>query len=383
VRLPGFDLDKELNMAVRQKSGHQASDFDWEHFLRQWSREMIESIGDEWSKLPLKVKKSGWLGYAGATEEQISAAEARIGMALPPSYRSFLKVSNGWRQTTPFIHKIWSLQEIEWFAVRHHLWIEAFSEKLGYLSSEGVSAISDEEYFVYGDEQDCSRLRIEYLSTALEISKRGEGAIYLLNPQVINSEGEWEAWFFGDWLPGSDRYPSFQAMMQAEYKNFLELREVIETSTIPIGVPTIIPKPDPRLFAEEPVTLEISQLRVHSFSSKKPIIFDKAHLLFPDAIQQGEPFTLEVAMHVVTQANLAEQPLVYRAQCVAYHLATHTHTLLGDISLDLPGDRIFHTTLFPNVTLPQPGMYRLKVWVMLENISALPSYFQVPMLQVV
>jgi hypothetical protein len=173
--------------------------------------------------------------------------------------------------------------------------------------------------------------------------------------------------------------------MQAEYKNFLELKEVIKVSTISIGVPLVVPQPLPVLHQEikEPVMLEICQLRVHSFYSAKPMVFDEAHLLFSGAVQQGEAFTLEVSMKVMTQANLGEQPLAYRAQCVAYHLATRTHTPLGDITLDLPADQVFHTTFFPKVTLPQPGMYRLKVWVMLENISALPSYFKVPMLQVV
>ena len=77
----------------------------------------------------------------------------------------------------------------------------------------------------YGEAQDCSKLRIEYLQTTLEISQKGDSAIYLLNPEVITTEGEWEAWFFADWLPGADRYSSFCDMMQAEYTNFLELRE--------------------------------------------------------------------------------------------------------------------------------------------------------------
>jgi SMI1 / KNR4 family (SUKH-1) len=366
------------------------SAFDWESFLRRWSQEVIEAIGDERGKLPIKVMKSGWLGYGGATEEQIADAEARLGKSLPPSYRAFLKVSNGWRQTTPFISKLWSTKEIEWFAVKHQTWIDAFSEKFGHLPAEadsGSPIISDQEYFVYGDEQDCSKLRVGYLQTALEISRRGEGAIYLLNPQVVNEDGEWEAWFFGDWLPGGDRYRSFQEMMQAEYKNFLELREVIEASSVPIGVPpTVLDlSPEPDLLMEEPVTLEICQLKVHSPYIVKPMVFDNAHLLFSDALQQGEPFTLEVSMKVMglTERSRSTEPLAYRAQCVAHHLATRVNTYLGDITLDLPSDQPLHKTLFPGVVLPQPGMYRLTVWVMLENISASPSYFKVPMLQVV
>lgn len=205
--------------------------FHWEIFLRRWSQKLIESVKNNQEKLPLEVIQAGWLGYPGATEEQIVAAETRLGITLPPSYREFLKVSNGWGQTTPFIHKLWSTEEIEWFSRRRPDWIDSFMKRYedDYLDSQdsrlGTPLISNEEYFVYGDAQDCSKLRGSYLQTALEISDIGDSAIYLLNPQVITEDGEWEAWFFGNWLPGADRYRSFREMMKAEYENFLELRE--------------------------------------------------------------------------------------------------------------------------------------------------------------
>jgi SMI1 / KNR4 family (SUKH-1) len=208
--------------------------------LRQWSRELLESMGNGQTNLTPTVIQPGWLGYPGATEEQIARAETRLGIALPPSYREFLKVTNGWRQTTPFIYQLWSTEEIEWFPIRHQDWIHAFVERFVERYAERrlmnsttngsdvhleVLSISDTDYFVYGHAQDCMTLRVEYLQTALEISSKGDSAIYLLNPQVIAPDGEWEAWFFGDWLPGADRYRSFREMMQAEYENFLELRE--------------------------------------------------------------------------------------------------------------------------------------------------------------
>ena len=208
--------------------------FNWESFLRQWSRELLASITDNPEKLPSEVIESKWLGYPGATEKQIARAEARLGMALPPSYREFLKVTNGWRQTTPFIYRLWSTEDIEWFSVRHQNWINSFVERYGNsslnLDLSGndrlvTPSIPDADYLIYGDEQDCSKLRVEYLHKVLEISDIGESTVYLLNPQVMTEDGEWEAWFFGDWLPGADRYRSFQEMMLAEYENFLELRE--------------------------------------------------------------------------------------------------------------------------------------------------------------
>jgi len=213
------------------------SSFDWEGFLWQWSQAILESMDeDQRAQLPQDVIDSGWLGYPGATEEQICQAESRLGVYLPPSYRDFLKITNGWRQTTSFIRKLWSTDGIERFATRHQKWIEAFTnhhenQQINFDTAVDlesfweVSTIPDEEYLIYGEDQDCSKLRVEYLKTAIEISDVGESAIYLLNPQVVTEDGEWEAWFFGDWLPGADRYRSFQEMMVTEYQNFLDLRD--------------------------------------------------------------------------------------------------------------------------------------------------------------
>lgn len=217
------------------------SAFDWESFLRQWSQAILETIDDEEKRLlSPEVLESGWLGYPGATEAEVARAEARLKVKLPPSYRAFLKVSNGWRQTASkndnFNHRFWSTEDIERFSVRHLQWIRAFTERNG--TTELVFeeefqelddrwepvGITDEDYFIYGANQDPSSIRAEYLRTAIEISDVGFDSIYLLNPQVVTPEGEWEAWFFADYLPGADRYRSFQAMMEAEYLNFLELQ---------------------------------------------------------------------------------------------------------------------------------------------------------------
>ncbi|MBT9312970.1 SMI1/KNR4 family protein [Leptothoe kymatousa] len=208
--------------------------FEWQMFLEKWSREFIESASNI-DQIPHDVLESGWLGYPGATEEQIRQAESRLRIRLPPSYRDFLKVSNGWRQMTPFIYRVWSVEQIDWFFSRHQTWIEAFINKqlksinrLHYNFDRcHPTPIDDADYLLYGEAQDCRKVRYEYLKTALEISDKGESTIYLLNPQVRNDEGEWEAWFFGDWLPGADRYPSFREMMEAEYVNFLEMREIL------------------------------------------------------------------------------------------------------------------------------------------------------------
>jgi hypothetical protein len=204
--------------------GRMVISFDWQRFLMDWSRILLQD--DNVTKyLSPEVIASGWLGYPGATEGQIAQAEGRLGAILPPSYRAFLKVTNGWRQTGPFITRLWSVDEIEWYCVRHQEMIDAWME--GVLSLDpNPQPVLDEEYLVYGDKQLSGVLRHEYLQMALEISDEdtADDAVYLLNPKVVTSEGEWESWFLASWRAGADRYRSFQEMMQAEYKNYLALR---------------------------------------------------------------------------------------------------------------------------------------------------------------
>lgn len=166
------------------------------------------------------------LAYPGATEEQIKALQTRLGVTLPPSYVEFLKTTNGWIQIAMDLDdgKIWSTDEVQWFRDQDPQWITAWTD-----AWEGFDEIPNEEYFVYGEEQDCVTLRTKYLKTALAISEDIDSTIYLLNPHVVTEDGEWEAWFFSNELPGANRYQSFPEMMQAEKTRVLDnLRDTLE-----------------------------------------------------------------------------------------------------------------------------------------------------------
>src|SRR4051794_23137740 len=121
------------------------SDFNWHLFLQQWSREMLNSShGTEFSP---DITKSGWLGFDPATEEEISAAERKLRTSLPPSYRDFLAISNGWRRTTHFIERIWGTKEINWFRKKNKDSISAFLQ--GYSAYGSNDEVPNEEYFAY------------------------------------------------------------------------------------------------------------------------------------------------------------------------------------------------------------------------------------------
>jgi hypothetical protein len=214
-------------MLLTDMGGTLRDQLDWVAFLRHWNAEALASrlLREELSyttddELRMAVA-CGWLGFPGATEAELAAAEAQLGARLPNSYRTFLTVSNGWLWPSVHIPKLWSTAEIAWLPFRHREGIDSWREGERLYSQDYPVAVPDAEYLLYGAEQSPFTLRSEYLETALDISaqERAGTALYLLNPRVT-SDGEWEAWFWAHWLPGAARYRSFAELMFGTYEQF-------------------------------------------------------------------------------------------------------------------------------------------------------------------
>jgi hypothetical protein len=182
---------------------------DWKSWLVSWNRELLERIDPSLETLLAQasitleshllkyditpeVRASGWLGYPAATEDQIKRLESRLGKTLPPSYRAFLKVSNGFRQPGILVWRLLPTEEVDWFRVRNR-------ETIDILKSHGLEDLSD----------------------TMEISAReiAGSAVYLLNPGVVSADGEWEAIYYAHWQDTNCiSYPSFWDLMQKEYQ---------------------------------------------------------------------------------------------------------------------------------------------------------------------
>lgn len=225
------------------KSTGEKQPFKWRPFLKLVSRTLLKDVSLR-EDLPDDVIDSGWLGYAGAKENEIAELEKCLGKRLPPSYKAFLAETNGWRQCGAFIDRLWPCADVRWFCDRHQDWIDAYlhpeNRGIEIVSPEGAAVeepepLTDEEYLVYGEAQDSTRIRVEYLQTALEISDVGDSAILLLNPQTVDAAGEWEAWLFANWLPGAHRYRSFRELMEGEHASFLRLRKQLGPSKSKYG----------------------------------------------------------------------------------------------------------------------------------------------------
>jgi hypothetical protein len=188
------------------------SNFDWRELMTRWSEELLESSLGE--SVPMDMRARGYLGFAPATDNDIAAAEARLKIALPPSYVAFLRTSNGWGPTGQAIDAIWPVQSIGWFSKRNADWIRAYVAP-GDLAAE----MDTREYYSYGPFAS-SVFKPNHLKCCLQITPVGDAAVYLLNPQAITADGEWEAWFMANWLPGVYRYRSFRELMVAQYHSF-------------------------------------------------------------------------------------------------------------------------------------------------------------------
>jgi hypothetical protein len=184
--------------ATTSSTAPREARFAWEPLLNTWSQEWL-SVQEYVVELPDDVIESGWLGFPGASEEQIASAEQRLGATFPSSYREFLRVTNGWRRTSPFIEQVWSAERISPFAVENQEWVDIWHE----VGSESPEA--------------------RFLPSAVQISEVGDAAVYPLMPDLTTADGECEAWVLASWQGTAVRYQSFWELMQAEYESFKRL----------------------------------------------------------------------------------------------------------------------------------------------------------------
>jgi len=183
---------------------------DWHAILSSLNPILLQSkeLRDH---LKPEALANGWCGSQPASESEIQEAELRLGVSLPPSYRAFLSISNGWRPFSSFIEQLLPVQGIEQFRV-------ADPEDLGLIQKYyKEDEVSDSEYLDYETPKHNVALRHRYYPECIVIGKAwdgGAGELVLLNPHITFPNGEWETIFFGNWLPGNWRYRSFREFVE-------------------------------------------------------------------------------------------------------------------------------------------------------------------------
>src|SRR5688500_671018 len=101
------------------------SSFNWERTLKRWSDAILES--GEPCALPADAQTSRWVGYPPATDDEIGAAEQRLGCMLPPSYKTFLKITNGWPFVSDSVRRLLPIQSVRMLNESQPGIVDAFS----------------------------------------------------------------------------------------------------------------------------------------------------------------------------------------------------------------------------------------------------------------
>ncbi|MER5431230.1 SMI1/KNR4 family protein [Streptomyces sp. NPDC002588] len=146
-----------------------------------------------------------WLGFGGADESRIAAAEERLGCRLPPSYRTFLEVSDGWRHAGGFV------------------WVLAGSEQLTW--HQDAAGLS--EYFPGELDEDSTPadvLLAGMWGRSLELSVEADAMYVLMDPGDVDDSGEWAVYVWASWHAAPPtRYGSFEEYMRAMHRQFHHL----------------------------------------------------------------------------------------------------------------------------------------------------------------
>ena len=190
---------------------------EWREFLLNWQQEVLQctSYINDYDVFSCFSELNNGPVLIEGNEDDINYLENRLGKPLPTTYKNFLEAASGWIHITMFTQFL-PTEEINWFYETDKEWADMWEDASGDLQ------ISDEDYFVYGPKQDPIHIRSEYMKSCLKISTDQDGYVFLLNPEIISDDGEWEAWAFGTKLPGAYRYKNFEDLMRAEYETALE-----------------------------------------------------------------------------------------------------------------------------------------------------------------
>ncbi len=198
------------------------TDAQWYAFLTEYSLELLAD--DELlrrASVDNAARQAKWLGCEPASEAQISAAEDRIQRELPPSLRSFYRVTNGWLLAGNSIFDIQPVERIDWMSRSQPELFEMLKSDLDDRPDPNVppdaAPDSDAEFWY----EQGVRVR-----RSLVLNRLGDDALWMLDPEARTLEGEWAGGQFAAWEPGMRWYAtSFAQLMIEERKTFLEIRE--------------------------------------------------------------------------------------------------------------------------------------------------------------
>ncbi|QCD54436.1 SMI1/KNR4 family protein [Streptomyces hawaiiensis] len=182
--------------------------FDWRSFLLKWSGEWADHLpdGETPGEDDEAARHARWLGFPPASEERIAAMEERLGRRMPPSYREFLQVTDGWRHAGGFV------------------WLLAGTEDAHWHDNASELADTFEEYL----EEDAGpeeRREADIWRRGLQLDVESDAIYVLMDPEDVDEDGEWAVYTWASWRAAPpDRYANFLAFMRDMHREFHSLR---------------------------------------------------------------------------------------------------------------------------------------------------------------
>ncbi|MET9335755.1 SMI1/KNR4 family protein [Streptomyces cellulosae] len=193
---------------LTENTAPENGDFGWRTFLLRWSGEWADALPDDEVRDAddEAARQSRWLGLPPASEERIAAMEKRLGRRMPPSYRSFLQVTDGWRHAGGFV------------------WLLAGTADARWHDNESGLADVFEEYMEEDAEPEEWR-EAGVWRRGLQLDVESDATYVLLDPEDVDEDGEWAVYTWASWRADApERYRSFRAFMEAKFREFHSLR---------------------------------------------------------------------------------------------------------------------------------------------------------------
>ncbi|MFE9680770.1 SMI1/KNR4 family protein [Streptomyces sp. NPDC006285] len=181
--------------------------FDWRPFLLTWSGEWADSLsdGETRGEDDEAARRARWLGFPPASEERIAAMEERLGRRMPPSYREFLAVSDGWRHAGGFVWLLAGTGAARWHDNESGL-ADLFEEH------------QDEDA---GPEE---RREADIWRRGLQLDVESDVTHVLMDPEDVDEDGEWAVYTWASWRAAPpERHANFRAFMREMFQEFHSL----------------------------------------------------------------------------------------------------------------------------------------------------------------
>ncbi|ATZ22364.1 hypothetical protein SLAV_02200 [Streptomyces lavendulae subsp. lavendulae] len=182
--------------------------WDWRTFLLKWSGEWADcpADGEVLGEDDVAARRARWLGGAPAGEERIAAMERRLGRRMPPSYREFLEVSDGWQHAGGFVTLLAGTADAHWHDDASGL-ADMFEEYL------------DEDS---GPEQ---RREADIWRRGLQLDVESDATYVLMDPEDVGEDGDWAVYTWAGWRAAPPRrYANFAEFMRDMHREFHSLR---------------------------------------------------------------------------------------------------------------------------------------------------------------